>query len=292
MDFYSTVSGTTSLHEQNVKLQQNHSGLAESVSSLSKICKDSDEKLRKHAQLNLDLSSKVEKLQLHNSSLKDTVNSLTVSCKATEEKLKLQSQLHNDQVLTMNCKDRTLTERCKSLAALAEQHRLACMRHEEKHKNLSKELQSMAAVVAGEGGNKEELQRLQSSLRSKDKDMLSLQQNIHSLQTNVQTLKQNMQSLKEEHDSKMESVSGRLQAAVKLLKSFPEQQDAKSRIMGSLKSSAEVMQLAHTSGGIDCMRECLGQVSAVLQDLHGQLQGLDRLGSSWHERVEALTSKI
>ena len=287
MDFYSAVNGSTGLNEQNIKLQehnanlqqqvakiqQQNNGLSDSMASLSKIYQASEEKLKHHAQLSSNLNSKVEKLQQHNSTLKDTVNTLTESCQATEEKMKLQAQLHNDQVLTLSSKDRTLTERCKSLAAFAEQHRLACQRHEQKHKSLSKELQSMAAVVAGES-SKEDVKRLQSNLKARDKEVQSLQENIHSLQTNVQTLKQSIQSLKEEHNSKMESVSGRLQAAVKLLKSFPDQEDSKTRIMGSLKSSAEIMQLAHTSGGVDSMRECLGQVSTVLQDLRSVEQQL------------------
>ena len=310
MDLYSAVNNS-SLHEQNNKLlehneklqekvlklqehnsklqqqaamlQQHKINLSESVTSLSKICQASEEKLKQHAEL----SSKVIQLQQHNTSLKETVSTLKESCQAAEGKLKLQSQLHNDQLMTLNSKDNTLTERCKSLAVFAEQNRLASLRHEQKHKNLAKELQSMAAVqVAGES-SKEEIKRLQSNLKSREKDVQSLQGTINSLQVNVQALKQSIQSLKEEHSIKLQDVSGKLQAAVKLLKSYPDQEDSKSRIMGSLKSSAEVMKLAHTSS-VDSMRECLGQVGSVLHDLHGQLEGLNRLSSSWQECVKAL----
>ena len=328
MDFYSTVNNNNSaslqeqntkllehnsklqeqtlkLHEHNAKLQQQakvlqqqNTNLNESVSSLSKICQVSNENLNAKAAENTKLAesmkqhaqlgAKVAQLQQHNTSLKETVSTMSQSCQAAEGKLKLQTQLHNDQILTLNSKDSTLTERCKTLAAFAEQHRLSSLRHEQKHTALSKELQTMAAVQVAVESSKEELKRLQCSLKSRDKDVQSLQENIHSLQTNVQTLKQSISTLKEEHSTNLQAVSDRLQTAVKLLKAYPNQESSKTRIMGSLKSSAEVMQLAHT-GSVDSMRECLGQVSTVLQDLHGQLEGLNRLSSSWQERVEALS---
>lgn len=221
-------------------------------------------------------------LQQQNSSLKDTIHTLSKSAQSTEEELrervKLQAQLHADQLKTLQVKDRTLTERCQTLAAFAEQHRLASLKHEQRHKSLTQELQSMAAVqVAGEGRHKTALQevvRLKGVVESKDKDVRSLQENIHALQSSLKT------------------VSGRLRDVGTLLKASPYTNIGHTckhdTVLQSLKSSAEVMKLAHTRGGVDSMRECLGQVSAVLEDLHGELQGQHRLAGEWQQRVKAL----
>ena len=160
---------------------------------------------------------------------------------------------------------------------------------------MTKDLESMAAVqVASETKHNTELKRLESSLKSKDKDVRSLQDNLHSLNSNIQTLQSSIQTLKSDHSKhakdlsiKLEGVSGKLQKAMGLLQSSPSTEDQR-HILLSLKSSAEVMQLAHASGGVDSMRECLGQVGSVLDDLHGQLQSQHRLSSDWQERVKAL----
>ena len=238
----------------------------------------------------MEHSSKLQKhnttLQQQNSSLMETIDTLTTSAQATQEelreKVKLQAQLHADHIKTLQVKDRTLTERCQTLAAFAEQHRLASLKHEQKHKSLTQELQSMAAVqVSGEGRHRtamEEVKRLESVVKAKDKDVRSLQENISALQGSMQSLKTELS----QKNQKLDAVSGRLQQVV----------DATTHSLQSLKSSAEVMQLAHASGGADSMRECLGQVSAVLEDLHrelhGELQGQHRLAAEWKQRVDAL----
>ena len=251
----------------------------------------------------MEHSSKMQKhnttLQQQNSGLKDTIDTLTKSAQSTQEelkeKVKLQAQLHADHIKTLQVKDRTLTERCQTLAAFAEQHRLASLKHEQKHKSLTQELQSMAAVqVSGEGRHRtamEEVKRLESAVKSKDKDVRSLQENISALQGSMQSLKTELS----QKNQKLDSVSGRLQQMGALLRASPyssKGNEATTHSLQSLKSSAEVMQLAHASGGADSMRECLGQVSAVLEDLHrelhGELQGQHRLAAEWKQRVDAL----
>jgi DNA repair exonuclease SbcCD ATPase subunit len=241
--------------------------------------------------------SKLEKhntiLQSRNADLKDTVDTLTKSFEAVQEKLKLQAQLHADQLRTLQAKDKVLTERCQSTAAFAEQHRLAGLHLEQKHKSLQKDLQSMAALQAqSEGRQAKEIGRLESSLKSKERDCTSLQQQMQTLHTSMQTLQKTTLSLKQEHkqqtldlSKKLESVSGSLEAAKELLRSYP--QISKDGIH-VLKSSAEVLQLTHSKGGVESMRDCLGQVSAVLDDLHADLQAHSRLAGEWTQRADRL----
>ena len=243
------------------------------------------------------LQEQIAALQKHNTTLKETVNTLSKNCLETEqklqknlaaheEKLKLHAQLHSDQVKTLQVKDKTLTERCQTLAAFAEQHRLANLKHEQKTKSLAQDLQNMTAVqVQGERRHATEVKRLETTIKTMDKD-------VQSLQSNIQTLKLQHSNQAAELGKKLESVSGRLKQAAVLLKASPysdsdHRQDV-DNVLTSLKSSAEVLQLAHSSGGIDSMRKCLGQVGSVLHDLHGQLQGRHRLASEWQKRVEDL----
>ena len=298
MDFYSAMSGTVSSKIDGTTHSRGESKPTPQEYDPEHGINERMERQRVDALM--EHTAKLQKhnttLQQQNSSLKDTIHTLTKSNQSTEEELrervKLQAQLHADQLKTLQVKDRTLTERCQTLAAFAEQHRLAGLKHEQKNKSLTQELQSMAAVqVAGEGRHRtamEEVKRLESTVKSRDKDVLSLQENIISLQSNIQILKQ-------EHHQKLECVSGRLEKARALLKASPYSahaphttSDSLKSSLDALKSSAEVMKLAHTHGGVDSMRECLGQVGAVLKDLHGELQSQHRLAGEWQQRVDAL----
>jgi chromosome segregation ATPase len=303
MDFYSTMQGNN-----NTNLKSLNSSNTPSKSVMTSIAEDTEAGIHGRMQQQrvdalMEHSAKLQKhnttLQQQNSSLKDAIDTLTKSAQATEgelrEKVKLQAQLHADHIKTLQVKDRTLTERCQTLSAFAEQHRLASLKHEQKHKSLTQELQSMAAVqVAGEGRHRtamEEVKRLQSAVKSKDQEMRSMQQGISDLQADMRTLKTELQ----QKDQKLDCLSGRLQQLGALLKASPysaTSNDTTAHSLQSLKSSAEVMQLAHANGGVDSMRECLGQVSAVLEDLHGELHGellgQHCLAAEWQQRVDAL----
>lgn len=200
-------------------------------------------------------------LQTQNTDLKDTVDTLTKSFEAAQEKLKLQAQLHADQLRTLQAKDKVLTERCQSTAAFAEQHRLASLKLEQQHKSLQQDLQSMAEVQAqGESRQAKEIKRLESSLKSKEQEHKQLSKNF-------------------------ESVSGRLEAAKELLRSCPQIPQEGIHV---LKSSAEVLQLTHSKGGVESMRDCLGQVSVVLSDLHADLYAHSRLACEWTQKADRL----
>lgn len=200
--------------------------------------------------------------------LKATVQCLSMNCIAYEkqigahkDKLLLNAQMHTNRVKALEVKEQTLTKRCQEMGALTELHRLATLKHEQTNKKLSQDLQSMTTV----------------QLEAEKRHRAAVKQMQAAHESNVQALK----SMHQQH------VSGRLQQAEKLLRAAPLLADSE-HILGSLKSSAEVLQLAHEGGGVDSMRECLGEVALVLHDLHGQLQGRHRLASEWQKRVEDL----
>ena len=66
----------------------------------------------------------------HHKSLAD-LEALKLSCKAAEDRLLLANQLHAERAQEFEAKHSTLQERCKTAAALAEQHRLAHARQGE-----------------------------------------------------------------------------------------------------------------------------------------------------------------
>ena len=166
------------------------------------------------------------------------------------------------------------------------------MRHEEKHKSLAKDLQSMAAVQVSSEAMASEVKRLESNLKGKEREVVSLNTNVQSLQHKLETLQSSIQS--QEHrmeitalGQKLENVSGK-QTAQTLLKASPDNNNNNfitKHALKSLKSSVEVMQLAHARGSSDSMRECLGDVGSVLEDLHGELESQGRLSSDWKSRV-------
>ena len=275
MDFYASIQGNkkdeiiklSKIEEcespernQNMKLQEQNASLRETVTALSQNCQKADEMMRQQAQLHAKAAAQ---LQQHNVSLKETMDALSLSCKANEDKILLQKQLHSDQLQTLRSSDNTLKERCQSLAAFAEQHRLTSLRHEEKHKGLTQELQSMAKVQMQSEAASIEFKRLQSSIKTRDRETQILNDNLQSLQNNIETLQCSMQSLKQEHETaiktlgqKLEVASAKLQSAHTLLKASPDSNNHNSitkHTLKSLKSSVEVMQLAYAHGSSDSM---------------------------------------
>jgi hypothetical protein len=171
--------------------------------------------------------------------LKAEVQCLSKNCIAYEnqmgahkDKLLLNAQIHTNRVKALEVKEATLTKRCQEMGALTELHRLATLKHEQTNKKLSQDLQSMTTVqLEAEKRHREAVKQMQAAHES-----------------NVQALKSH--------------VSGRQHEKL--------HRDTE-HVLRSLKSSAEVLQLAHERGGVDSMRECLGEVALVLHDLHGQL---------------------
>jgi predicted nucleic acid-binding Zn-ribbon protein len=144
--------------DQGAKLREAlaaHSNLAKQHSQLQ-------EHFRQAQNAKLDLSQKFTKQQDQIRALKETVEALNNSCEASSEKLLLQKQLHEDKLRTLEAAQRTLKERCTALAASNEQHRLANLKLEERHKSLAKDMQALS--LGQEGKSKTE--RLQALLKT------------------------------------------------------------------------------------------------------------------------------
>jgi hypothetical protein len=279
MDFYSTLQRANAKDEKSLQsegtdaLRQEHGKL-----------------LALHSQLQTQAS----KLQAHNASLKEsheTLNevhsalqkhntALQLQNSKLQEKAKLDAQLHSEQVRTLQSKDSALTERCKSLAASAELHRLANLKLEQKHTELHSELKANATELKA---NASQLKVNATELKAKAAEL----QSMAALQSKTEAAHAALlQSHGEGQLSKrLEAATGKLQAAAALLKSRPQ---LAQEGVSVLKSSAEVMRLAHAEGGVDSMRECLGQVCAVLDDLHGDLATHTRLASDWGRSLDKL----
>ncbi len=201
-----------------------------------------------------ELQAQITTLTKERNDLKATVQSLSMNCIAYEkqigahqDKLLLNAQMHTNRVKALEVKEATLTKRCQEMSALTELHRLATLKHEQTNKKLSQDLQSMTTVqLEEEKRHREAVKTMQLEAEKRHKEAVKKMQAAH--ESNVQALKSN---------------SGR--QVEKLLRA--------EHILRSLKSSAEVLQLAHEGGGVDSMRECLGEVALVLHDLHGQLEG-------------------
>jgi hypothetical protein len=81
-------------------------------------------------------------------------------------------------------------------------------------------------------------------------------------------------------------LQGKLIVSQKLLKSHPIDPCLNTKAKNVIQSSAEILELACNRGSAESMRECLGQVGDVLQDLNEQLDTHHRLSSAWLDQVK------
>jgi chromosome segregation ATPase len=295
MDFYSTLQranakdekslqseGTDALRQEHGKLLALHSQLQTQAS-----------KLQAH---NASLKESHETLKEVHSALQKHNTALQLQNSKLQEKAKLDAQLHSEQVRTLQSKDSALTERCKSLAASAELHRLANLKLEQKHTELHSELKANATELKA---NASQLKANATELKAKAAELQSmaalqakteaahaaLLQSSGEAQHKRSSGEAQLSKRLEAATDKLQTATGKLQAAAALLKSRPQ---LAQEGVSVLKSSAEVMRLAHAEGGVDSMRECLGQVCAVLDDLHGDLATHTRLASDWGRSLDKL----
>jgi chromosome segregation ATPase len=288
MDFYSTLQranakdekslqseGTDALRQEHGKLLALHSQLQTQAS-----------KLQAH---NASLKESHETLKEVHSALQKHNTALQLQNSKLQEKAKLDAQLHSEQVRTLQSKDSALTERCKSLAASAELHRLANLKLEQKHADLHSELKAKATELKANAtelkAKAAELQSMAALQAKTEAAHAALLQSSGEAQHKRSSGEAQLSKRLEAATDKLQTATGKLQAAAALLKSRPQ---LAQEGVSVLKSSAEVMRLAHAEGGIDSMRECLGQVCAVLDDLHGDLATHTRLASDWGRSLDKL----
>ena len=199
---------------------------------------------------------------------------LELACKAATDRLLLANQLHAERAQEFEAKHSTLQERCKTAAALAEQHRLAHARQGE--------------VTRAVQARLDELQAKHTTLLSSHQDLLlkqaPLQAKHDALQAAYQDILLKHGPLQAKHDA--------LQAAYEdiLLKHGPlqakhdallgAQQDLKAKLDGqlllqtrhsTLQGQYQDLFLKHTAAA--AAHTQLSQAHQVLQAAHQALQG-------------------
>ena len=276
------------LHQEYARLRDQHEKLSKHASTLSETLKvvgsqstsKAEQKLlqtqlQMEQTYKLDLSAKHSKLQEQYKALKDTVETLSRSYESADEKLLLQKQMNENKLRTIEATHNTLKERCKSMAISSEQHRLANLQLEVRNKSMTKDVENLAAALKSNiETHHKELGRLKSEytgkIQSKDSEISSLNLKIDS------------------HTVEAKRLQSKIQAAERLLKAHPVDPCQNAKTKSILESSAEILEIAHTNGGVESMHQCLCQVAEVLKDLNGQLGSQRRLASAWMEQVSAI----
>ena len=317
------VQTSSTLHQQHAELKDQHEKLKKQFASLSETVKvlgessfsklepklepkleskfeskleskfESKLESKLQAQLQQAHSSKLELAQRHISlqeqynGLKVTAQTLSQSCKASDEKLFLQGQLHAEKLRLMEVTHTTLKDRCKAMGLSAEQHSLANLRLEERHKSLSNDLAQLAALEMGKDSN-QKLQN-QKSLQlqaSHEREIQALKMEYTERLKNKEAEMASLRSKIETHTTEARLLHGKLNATQSLLKAHPIDPCLNLKAKNILLSSAEILELAHARGGADSMRKCLCEVAEALKDLNRKLDTHRRLSSVWMDKVE------
>ena len=306
------------LREQNERLKQQLSSLSETVKVLgtqnshsTRITQDCklqiaalQEQLRQTRQTrqtsetHTDLLGRHAELQQSHSRLQDqckglreAVSVLDSKSKAADEKLLLQTQMHANRLRTIEATHNNIKERCSSLAVSAEQHRLSSVKLEaanarlqadnfkleEKHRSTVRDVERLTEL------HSKAIQATQSNaiqLSAAQQSANSHADKLRSRDDEIASLKSNFKSNMEAHAKEAKRLQSKIQAAWALLKAHPIDLMQNAKTKNILASSAEILQLAHDNGSTEGMRQCLGQVAEVLNDLKGQLSSQHRLSQA------------
>ena len=242
---------------QNAKLQQQLKLAQDAHTDLNNRYNMLQEHFKQTQGSKLGLLNTHTKQQEQLKALKETVEALNNSCEAAGEKLLLQNQLHSDKLRTIEATHKTLKERCTALATSAEQHRIANLKLEEKHKSLSKDMETLAGLHV-------------KDLKSKESEIASLKSKINS------------------HAIEAKRLQSKLQISGTLLKSHPVDIKQTAKTKNILSSSAEILKLAHDNGSKESMLQCLREVAEALEGLGAQVDSQHRLSSAWIEQLDSL----
>ena len=228
------------LAKRHSDLQGQFNGMKETVEALNLRCKEAHDSNTALMKQYNGMKETMEALNLQ----------LNLSCKANEDKLLLQSQLHSDKLRLLEVTHNTLRDRCKTIAVSAEQHRIANITLEERHKSMTKDMEILVSGqvngVSTKGRDISQLQlllstkdrnishlqslvstkdsdisHLQSQVTDKEKDIINLKSLISSNETDIRTLKK---SLKDE------------MGVAKIAEGYTEKIENKEREILSLKS--------------------------------------------------------
>jgi hypothetical protein len=136
--------------------------------------KDDHTALSDHSTLS-SLQSEHAVLQQRHKALADAAEGLRLTCQSAEGRVLLAQQLNADRLQELTVRNRTLTERCVSLGALAEQHRIAHARQETESKGLAVALAQQEAKHHQLLDKHTELQKLHAGASLLEKKYADLQ---------------------------------------------------------------------------------------------------------------------
>ena len=262
---------------------------------------------RKHRELKETHSL----LQAHCNSLHDAMETLKSRHAKETEKMRLESLFHKEQAETLERGHRTLQERCQSLSAMAELHRMANLQHQakakeqegkyntlkESHNRLINEMDSLASSkdshLLAVHRLQEENKRLEEKCKMASTKMGEKQR---TLDKNMEVLREQQRSemdeMKREHIRKVKSLeeklaanSKKLELSTQLIKAAPINKDLNVKACSVVKSSAEILEMAHDRGGVETTKKCLSQVASVLRELHTELNRQGSVGSAWLDKA-------
>jgi type II secretory pathway component PulJ len=253
-----------SLHQEYTALQVQHRRLREQLTAMT-------DTVRVLGEQPTPLLERHAKLQEQCKDLKNSVQTLNRSFEAANEKLFLQNQLHENKLRTMEATHNTLKERCKTMAVATEQHRLGNLQLEVRNKSMAKDIEKIAELHA-------------CAIMAKDGEANALQARLSKAESDFAQLRIAHARLESEE---VPPLQAKIKAAEALLRSHPINAAQGAKTKSIISSSAEILELAHAKGSAEEMKQCLGQVAAVLKDLNGQLGVQCRLSKAWMDQVDA-----
>jgi chromosome segregation ATPase len=227
-------------HDTKTALMKQYNGMKETVDALNLSCKEAHDAKTTLAKQYNGMKETVEALNLQ----------LSLSCKAHEDKLLLQSQLHSDKLRLLEVTHNTLRDRCKTIAVSAEQHRIANISLEERHKSLTRDIEILAnGQVNGVSSKDREISQLQLLLSSKTRDICHLQSLVSTKDSDISHLQSqvtgkerdiiDLKSLISSNETNMRTLKKSLKdemGAAKLAEGYTEKIEDKEREISSLKS--------------------------------------------------------
>jgi DNA repair exonuclease SbcCD ATPase subunit len=329
----STALQHSTLREQNETLKRHCASLTETVQVLGDQSSQTTMVAQQAQKSKLDMigrqsklqeqlqqmhSSKVELSQRHSdlqeqfNKLKVTSQTLSQNCKAADEKLFLQNQLHADKLRLVEVTQNTLKDRCKAMSVSAEQHRIANLRLEERHKSISKDLEQLVELhgsgIQSLASTKDRvIQTLQSSIQAERErcnkggnEIASLQSRASSHAGDIQTLTDSYTNELKNKETEILSLRARMEkrkqlqeklsVSNSLLSKHPIDQSLNTKTKNILSSSCEILELVHSRD--KDMEQCLGQVADALRELNGEWVAHRGLSNAWLDQVKTLLGVI
>ena len=283
LEHYTLKLEHNTLRSEHDTLRSEHNSLKQEHNSLK----------QEHSALKSDHAA----LQQRHKALADTAEGLRLSCQSAEGRVLLAQQLNSDRMQELAAKTQILQERCVSLGALAEQHRIAHARQETHAKGLAEALAQQEAKHGALMDRHSELQRshaeqlaMQEAKHGALMDRYADLQKAHAkalvLHSDLQALQEKHTELQKLHASLLLSegrqrarMEQRLLKADEALKAAQERESRSARDLETLKS----VHRSKESDAHRALRQATEAGQSRQRALEARLQrmeasGLDREG--------------